>query len=181
MRPYERQQLTCLEIGSTMRAQAHSPDPFSHHSPLPPLVWDVVPTWWSRDAHTRAHTRAGHPSTCVLPLPYVQVMLEILQHPDLVVQTEEQMLTFVLGYVTRHELEHDVVRQLFGHVRLAFLSNARLSQLLQEDAVPRDLLLEAMAARLQVCLRSGVLQWQGGHVHTLQLLHKDSGQKYLLL
>ena len=58
-------------------------------------------------------------------------MLEILQHPELDVQTEEQMLTFVSGYVARHALDDDVVRSLYGHVRLAFLSNNRLAALLQ--------------------------------------------------
>ncbi|GFH20400.1 predicted protein, partial [Haematococcus lacustris] len=59
----------------------------------------------------------------------VQVMLEVLQHPRLLVQTEEQVLVFVLNYVARHELSADTRHQLFSLVRLPFLSNDRLAQL----------------------------------------------------
>ncbi|GFH09481.1 predicted protein [Haematococcus lacustris] len=58
-----------------------------------------------------------------------EVMLEVLQHPRLLVQTEEQVLVFVLNYVARHELSADTRHQLFSLVRLPFLSNDRLAQL----------------------------------------------------
>jgi len=80
----------------------------------------------------------------------VDVILEILQNPELCVQTEEQVLTFVLSYVRRHALEPAVIRSLFEHVRLPFLSNQRLAQLMQEECLPQDMLLAAMATRLQI-------------------------------
>jgi len=76
-----------------------------------------------------------------------EVVLEVLQHPGLVVQTEEQALVFVLTYVKRHALHAALVRALFEHVRLPFLPNERLAGLAQEEAVPKDMLLAAMAAR----------------------------------
>lgn len=62
-------------------------------------------------------------------------MLEVLQHPSLVVQTEEQALTFVLTYVRRHALPHPLVRALFEHVRFPFLPNERLAQLCEVRGV----------------------------------------------
>lgn len=61
----------------------------------------------------------------------MQVMLEVLQHPNLTVQTEEQVLTFVLNYVRRHNLAPEAVRSLFENVKFVFLSNERLSTLAQ--------------------------------------------------
>ncbi|KAJ9515469.1 hypothetical protein QJQ45_016458 [Haematococcus lacustris] len=77
-----------------------------------------------------------------------EVMLEVLQHPRLLVQTEEQVLVFVLNYVARHELSADTRHQLFSLVRLPFLSNDRLAQLTLDNEVPKDLLLPALAFRL---------------------------------
>ncbi|KAL6751360.1 BTB/POZ protein [Haematococcus lacustris] len=77
-----------------------------------------------------------------------EVMLEVLQHSRLLVQTEEQVLVFVLNYVARHELSADTRHQLFSLVRLPFLSNDRLAQLTLDNEVPKDLLLPALAFRL---------------------------------
>ncbi|EFJ47596.1 hypothetical protein VOLCADRAFT_120965 [Volvox carteri f. nagariensis] len=59
----------------------------------------------------------------------VEVMLEILDHPQLYVQTEEQVLLFVQNYVRRHQLDADTIRALYRTVRLPFLSNERLAAL----------------------------------------------------
>ncbi len=44
------------------------------------------------------------------------MLLDVLQHPQLVVQSEEQVLAFVAGYVRRHSLEEGLVRQLYMQV-----------------------------------------------------------------
>ncbi|GFR50587.1 hypothetical protein Agub_g12861 [Astrephomene gubernaculifera] len=92
----------------------------------------------------------------------VEVMLEILEHPQLYVQTEEQVLLFVLNYVRRHRLDDATVRTLFRAVRLPFLSNDRLAALALAaeeygnagggglQGPPADMLLAAMAQRLQL-------------------------------
>ncbi|GIL76460.1 hypothetical protein Vretimale_5993 [Volvox reticuliferus] len=91
----------------------------------------------------------------------VEVILEILEHPQLYVQTEEQVLLFVENYVRRHKLDADTIRTLYSTVRLPFLSNERLASLVfcgEADAAaagggsvmgpPKDLLLAALAQRL---------------------------------
>ncbi|KAK9820583.1 hypothetical protein WJX72_011925 [[Myrmecia] bisecta] len=91
--------------------------------------------------HTYAHTTSGLPP---------QVMLDILQHPGLAVQCEAQVLEFVVSYVKSTELDETTARKLFQEVRWLFLSNARLTELQAEDAVPRDLLLAGALCRLSV-------------------------------
>ncbi|KAG2425797.1 hypothetical protein HXX76_013422 [Chlamydomonas incerta] len=83
----------------------------------------------------------------------VEVIQEILDHPQLFVQTEEQVLLFVQNYVRRHKLDDATVRQLFRGVRLPFLSNDRLAALAAEPpghGPPMDMLMAAMAQRLQL-------------------------------
>ncbi|GLI64801.1 hypothetical protein VaNZ11_008207 [Volvox africanus] len=101
----------------------------------------------------------------------IEVILEILEHPQLYVQTEEQVLLFVENYVRRHKLDADTIRTLYSTVRLPFLSNERLAFMAfcgDTDAAtaaaadaaghgggsgsavgpPKDLLLAALAQRL---------------------------------
>ncbi|PNW73103.1 hypothetical protein CHLRE_14g618900v5 [Chlamydomonas reinhardtii] len=83
----------------------------------------------------------------------VEVIQEILDHPQLFVQTEEQVLLFVQNYVRRHQLDDATVRQLFRGVRLPFLSNDRLAALAAETpghGPPMEMLMAAMAQRLQL-------------------------------
>lgn len=80
----------------------------------------------------------------------LQVICAVLEHANLIVQTEEQVLVFVLNYVQRHELEHTAIATLFAQVKLPYLSNERLGKLIAENTVPKDLLLAGMASRLQM-------------------------------
>ncbi|KAG2447529.1 hypothetical protein HYH02_007453 [Chlamydomonas schloesseri] len=93
----------------------------------------------------------------------VDVILEILDHPQLFVQTEEQVLLFVQNYVRRHRLDEATVRQLYRGVRLPFLSNDRLAALAAEPpghGPPMDMLMAAMAQRLQLLDHPERLQQQ---------------------
>lgn len=84
-----------------------------------------------RYTHVAAPVRNPHVSRRAAPRP-TQVIQEILDHPQLFVQTEEQVLLFVQNYVRRHQLDDATVRQLFRGVRLPFLSNDRLAALAAE-------------------------------------------------
>eukprot|EP00198_Chlamydomonas_reinhardtii_P000506 XP_001689841.1 predicted protein [Chlamydomonas reinhardtii] len=115
----------------------------------------------------------------------VEVIQEILDHPQLFVQTEEQVLLFVQNYVRRHQLDDATVRQLFRGVRLPFLSNDRLAALAAETpghgppiefiCIPMELVWEELATNLTVCMSGDTVEGDADSILRTSSSDSDTG------
>ncbi|WIA22823.1 hypothetical protein OEZ86_009773 [Tetradesmus obliquus] len=76
------------------------------------------------------------------------VVLEILRHPELLVHCEQQVLRFVMSYLSSTEVEPHDAAAIWGEVRFLYLDNKLFSSLSHHPQLPSQLLLAGAMGRL---------------------------------
>ncbi|KAG1655220.1 hypothetical protein FOA52_008896 [Chlamydomonas sp. UWO 241] len=85
----------------------------------------------------------------VAGLPW-QTLVEILQHEELTVNCEVQVVEFVLRYLAHTNVDAEGVAELTKLIRLPYLDNDTLAALADHGSLPREAVLEAALARVAI-------------------------------
>eukprot|EP00195_Chlamydomonas_chlamydogama_P009877 CAMPEP_0202904554 /NCGR_PEP_ID=MMETSP1392-20130828/29972_1 /ASSEMBLY_ACC=CAM_ASM_000868 /TAXON_ID=225041 /ORGANISM="Chlamydomonas chlamydogama, Strain SAG 11-48b" /LENGTH=535 /DNA_ID=CAMNT_0049592221 /DNA_START=68 /DNA_END=1672 /DNA_ORIENTATION=+ len=79
-----------------------------------------------------------------------QTIVDILQHEELTVQCEQQVVELVLRYLATTCVEEQALREICSQIRFTYLDNDNLVELASQGVLPRDLVLEGALARLSL-------------------------------
>lgn len=84
---------------------------------------------------------------CFLPLA---LFMKIVHHPTLAIKSERALYDIIRNYVAHHreQLDTSQINTLMEAIRFRWLTRTELKEIVENPLVPRDLLVEALMAKL---------------------------------